>query len=236
MNSIKEKVSDFDFYHCIKRKGYVFTAIDSPANVLDAIVIRNPESCNCWSPRKSFSDHSLKENIELVNKYKLDKAIIIAEDIRFITQCPSLKYIEIVPADTAGDGFDYSPLYGMSDIEYLNCATAYGGATEENTTIIDYSYFVNLKSLHIVGEGHLNYWKCKSLEMLDMVNETKQMNLCHLEKCEKLKKISCENDINNTSKEYDYTYFNWGSIDWQEGQKVIMADLKMREELWKTSN
>ena len=49
---------------------------------------------------------------------------------------------------------------------------------------------------------------------------------------EKLKKISCENDINNTLKEYDYTYFNWGSIDWQEGQKVIMADLKRREELW----
>ena len=49
---------------------------------------------------------------------------------------------------------------------------------------------------------------------------------------EKLKKISCENDINNTTKEYDYTYFNWGSIDWQEGQKVIMADLEMREELW----
>ena len=47
-----------------------------------------------------------------------------------------------------------------------------------------------------------------------------------------MKKISCENDINNTSKEYDYTYFNWGSIDWQEGQKVIMADLEMREELW----
>ena len=49
---------------------------------------------------------------------------------------------------------------------------------------------------------------------------------------EQLKKISCENDINNTSKKYDYTYFDWGSIDFNEGYKIIKADVKMREQLW----
>lgn len=49
---------------------------------------------------------------------------------------------------------------------------------------------------------------------------------------ESLKKISCENDISNTSKEYDYTYFDWGSIDLKEGYKVIKADFELRERLW----
>lgn len=49
---------------------------------------------------------------------------------------------------------------------------------------------------------------------------------------EKLRKISCENDINNTDTEYDYKYFDWGSIDQHNIDKMVELDYKTRDELW----
>ena len=55
MENLNDAVFDFDFNHCIYRNGFVFTSVTEPANVLDGIVIRNPQSCDCWSPKKSLS-------------------------------------------------------------------------------------------------------------------------------------------------------------------------------------
>ena len=93
MNKLNDEVNNFDFCHCVYREGFVFTCVTEPANILDSIVIRNPEKCDCWSPKKSFSKHSLDEHIAFINKHKIKKAVVIAEDLRFITQCPSLEYI-----------------------------------------------------------------------------------------------------------------------------------------------
>lgn len=171
MNNLNNPVHDFNFYHCVYRDGFVFTAVTEPANVLDGIVIRSPERCDCWSPKKSFSERSLEEHINIINNHKLEKAIIIAEDISFIINCPTLKYIIVIPADTAKDNFDYSPLYQMPEIKYLSCKTAYGGCTEPYSTTIDYSKINGLKKLDLQGNGHLNYTKIKTLESINISND-----------------------------------------------------------------
>ena len=52
MIDLNKIIINFDFFHCIERDGFVFTSIDEPANILDAIVIRCPENsvspvCDC---------------------------------------------------------------------------------------------------------------------------------------------------------------------------------------------
>ena len=151
----------------ILREGFVFTAILHPGNVYDAIVVKYPQDVPCFSPRITGSAHSLEEQIEFINRYKIEKALIIAENIDFITRCPTLKYLRIVPADSAGDGFDYSPLYKMTQIKGLQCSTVYG-FREEFSTSIDCAKVSGLEGIHITSSRYKNYNTVETLKSLGL--------------------------------------------------------------------
>lgn len=189
MNSFRNVVEYPDFNHCIFRDGFVFTSICDPANILDSIVIRNPEKSDCWAPKKSFSNRSLEEHIEFINLHKVEKAMIIAEDISFITRCPTLKYLEIYPADSAYPNFDYSPLYEMPQILSLSCKTSYGGRMINLHTNIDYSNIRGLKKLQIEGAGHQNYDVLHDLEELIIYDEKSGLDLHNIARNTGLKRL-----------------------------------------------
>lgn len=195
MNTLNNKVSNFDYFHCFYRQGFVFTSIMDPANVLDAIVIRSPSHCDCATPKKSFSNKTLTEHINFINKYKLEKAVIIAENINFIKDCPSLKYLEIIPAKTAADNFDYSPLYELPEIRYLSCKTEYGEEKKLHFTTIDYRGFDKLIELYVQGLGHINYNQLDRLETIYLTEIKSIENLHDFQSRNSLKKL----DLTKTS-------------------------------------
>lgn len=112
--------------------------------------------------------------------------MIIAENIDFIKQCPSLKYLEIVPADTAPENFDYSALYELPEIKYLSCRTTYGGCRGPISTTIDYSRINGLVELNVLEKGHQNYNRVESLECL-FISDDKEIS--------NLKNISCSANL-----------------------------------------
>ena len=151
--------------------GFIFTALTEPANVYDAIVIRNPETVDCFGPHYGISTHSLAEHIQYVNENQIEKAIIIAEDIAFITRCSCLSYLRVIPADSAAGGFDYSPLYQMPQIKYFTCNTVYGGLQERRQTSIDYSKINGIQELNVeIEKGDSNYDKGETLKRLSVSN------------------------------------------------------------------
>ena len=191
MNQLNEVITDVGVFQqgYIFRQGYMFMPL-LESNVYDAIVIRNPSDCQSWCPQlRAFSGYSLDEHIKLINQYQLEKAIIIAEDIAFITQCPSLKYINIIPADTATDQFDYSPLYEMPNIKNLTCITSYGGPKEHLHTTIDYSKIDGFTQLGVSGNGHLNYNLVRTLEELIISKDKIHKNLLSISNSQELKRI-----------------------------------------------
>lgn len=149
--------------------GFVFTSITFPANIYDTIVIKHPHNVQCRSPRIAGSLRSLQDHIDFINRHEIEKALIIADNIDFITQCPSLKYLRIIPADDAGNGFDYSPLYEMPIIKSLQCATVYG-AKEEFSTCVDCSKLKGLESIHVTDDGKINYRNVATLKDLGFTN------------------------------------------------------------------
>ena len=153
--------------HYIIRDGYVFVPLTYPYNVFDAVLIRQPQNAICFSPRLPYSERDLDEHIALINDLKLEKAVIIADDIDFITRCSSLKYLSIIPADSAGDNFDYSPLYDMPQVKDLWCTTVYG-AYEEYSTTVDYSKVKGLESVGVCNSGQLNYELIETLKTLSI--------------------------------------------------------------------
>lgn len=172
------------------RDGFAFTSIDGPANVYDALIVRNPARCGCSTPKLTFSGYSLEEHIDLINRYNIQKAKIIAEDISFLTQCPSLKYLDIIPADTALRGFDYSPLYDMPEICSLTCQTHYGEPKEQLCTTVDCAKIHGLRRLFVRGTGYLNFEKAETLEELFISEYRGLENLQGLSRCRNLKKLT----------------------------------------------
>lgn len=157
---------------CVVRDGFTFTAITHPANVYDAIIVKYPQDAPCFSPKINYFPCNFNEQIEFINKHKIEKALIIAENIDFITMCPTLKHLRIVPADSAGDRFDYSPLYKMPQIKSLQCSTVYG-FREEFSTSIDCSKINGLEDIHITKSGYENYNSVETLQGLGFSNYLK---------------------------------------------------------------
>ena len=158
----------------ILRNGFPFTAINHPANVYDAIVIKYPQNIPCSSSKTIGSSHSLKEQLEFINRYRIEKALIIAENIDFITMCPTLKHLRIIPADSSTDGFDYSPLYKMPQIKSLQCPTVYG-FQKEFSTCIDCEKIKGLEDIHITNSGYKNFTTVETLKSLGLSNYEKKI-------------------------------------------------------------
>lgn len=175
--------------HYIIRDGYSFSRnFGDNLKVFDAIVIRNPPDCRNMSPMCGYSKRTLDEHIKLVNDNKLEKAIIVANNIEFIAECPSLKYITIVPGDDCGDGFDYSPLYKLTWVKALDCSTVYGKVSQYRTKI-GYAAFENLEELYVFYEGHYDYEKLPSLKKLHIAFNKELVYLQDGFCCENLQEI-----------------------------------------------
>ena len=104
-----------------------------------------------------------------MNKLKLEKAVIIANNINFIKKCPSLKHLKIVPADNSGDGFDYSPLYDIDGLKSSSCTTIYGENGEYSTTV-DFSRINGIEDVGVSNCNHLNYSGITTLKSLGLSN------------------------------------------------------------------
>lgn len=157
----------------IVRDGFVFTSITHPANVFDTIVMKDPSDAPCFSSGIIASSYSLQEQIDFINAHKLEKAFIIAENIDFITNCPTLKHLRIIPPDDCGNNFDYSPLYSMPQIKSIQCATVYG-RKEAFCTQIDCAAINGLESIHITNDGYKNYNTVETLKSLGLTDYKKR--------------------------------------------------------------
>ena len=165
--NVKEVITDsrIFFQSYILRDGFEFKSLTFPHNIYDAIVIKNPANMICQTPRIVKTERTLGEQIDLVNKLKLKKAYVVAEEISFITECPTLEHLSVIPAGNAKNHFDFSPLYSMPKIKSLNCKTQYGDR-DQYSSFLDYTNVTGLESLSISGSGHNNYNQIATLKSL----------------------------------------------------------------------
>lgn len=145
---------------------YAFTSITHPSNVHDAIIVKCSGLSDCEAPQYDIPYHTIEEYKEFINKNKIKKAIIILDNISFIKECPSLKFIKVIPSYQATDLFNFSPLYELPEIKSLSCQNQYG-SREQYISEIDYSRVHGLINLSVnVNKKTLNYNKIKTLKSL----------------------------------------------------------------------
>jgi len=158
------------------RDGFEFT-LGKKAAVYDTLVIRSPEDAVGLTGRRCrISSRTLEEHIALVNRYQLENAKIFCRDLSFITKCPTLKNVDIIPDDNAGDNFDYSPLYQLPQLKRVHCSTVYG-TEDQYKCSVDYSQMGELVELDVSGDGHIGYERIPTLEILWISRNKKHKHL-----------------------------------------------------------
>lgn len=198
----------------IHRQGFMFSATE-PSNVFDAIVIRHPSNSKSNIVRQyGHMAYSIDEHIEFINKYQIEKAIIIAEDISFLRKCPSLKYLSVYIADWVIDKFDFSPLYDMPEIRSLNCHTDWEGPNGPCLTTVDCSRIHGLRELAVYGKGYLNYEKVDSMEGLFFSASRTHKNLKGISNSRKLKKLwFLQGGLETLEGIEEYPNLQWLALD-----------------------
>lgn len=135
------------------------------SGVKDAIIICNPSDSICIAPVFARSKKTLEEHIDYINNNNIKKALIVAEDIGFVRDCPGLEYLYVIPSLTA-DEFDFAPLYDLPKIKWLQCDTMYG-FDKDKIAYIDYSKIHGLQQLAVAGiHGHQRIDKVNGLKTL----------------------------------------------------------------------
>ena len=131
----------------------------------DQIVIIDPPDVLWEYPVVPRSRKPLEEHIAYILENNIKSALVIAEDISFLRQCPSLEEIRVIPPYSAAT-FDYSPLYDLPNLKTLTCQTIYGHK-DKLLAHVDYSHFSRLENLHICGKkGHRNLSALQGLKKL----------------------------------------------------------------------
>lgn len=150
---------------------FFFRWLDRPFEK-DTLVIHNPMDAIVVTPVLFRSRKTLQEHIEYIQRNHLKKAIVVGEDIGFLRECPSLEYLWVLPAISA-EQFDYSPIYELPNLKWLQCETMYGlgamydGVEKVKVSSIDYARLPRLKRVAINGaEGHKNVHTLNSAETL----------------------------------------------------------------------
>lgn len=131
----------------------------------DYLVILSPFDVVWESPILARSQKTLEEHIQYIQENQFEKAYVVADDIAFLRQCPTITSLKIIPAYSAAK-FDYSPLYDMPNLKELNCQTVYGHKDALKADV-DYSHFPSLQCVYASGaKGHRNLESVKGLRHL----------------------------------------------------------------------
>ena len=129
------------------------------------LVILSPFDVVWESPVLARSKKTLEEHIQYIQENQVEKVYIVAEDISFLRQCPSIGSVIIIPPYSSAK-FDYSPLYDMPNLRELNCQTIYG-PKDELKAELDYRRFPCLETVYAIGaKGHRNLESVNGLRSL----------------------------------------------------------------------
>ena len=131
----------------------------------DYLVILSPFDVVWESPVLARSQKTLEEHIQYIQENQFEKVYVVADNIAFLRQCPTITSLKIIPAYSAAK-FDYSPIYHMPNLKELNCQTVYGHKDALKADV-DYSHFPSLQCVYASGaKGHRNLESVKGLRHL----------------------------------------------------------------------
>lgn len=157
----------------IFRNGFVFVPSQHDPCIMDRLQVRNPTRARGVTNLCGYSWRTFEEHIQFINEHRLQKALLVCDDLEFIRDCPSLNDVQVEVPYSAKENFDFSPLYGLPDLRALYCRTGF----DDHSGLmfpIDYTKLPGLRKLEMTDDGypmfqaHRGFEDLCSLEYLHM--------------------------------------------------------------------
>lgn len=146
--------------------------------IYDALVVFSPDGSRCggyYSHRRT-----LEECIALINRFQLEKVIIIGDDLSFLVRCPSLKDIWIHYPHGANRCMDFTPVYQMDTVRTFSCTAPPDTVPKKSIRPIDYTRMHGLQHLSVYGEKNSNFNLVPTLETLFVTGSSAHVDLSNI--------------------------------------------------------
>lgn len=171
------------FKNSIRKDGFEFTSIVYPYDRKNAILI---------SP-----DHPWEHYADYIKLHRLTQAKIMMPTLDGLRDGASLQYLYILPSFDAPREYDFSPLYELPAIKYLNCVNRTGDR-HQVLSEIDYAKLKGLEALSVeANRKALNFdrlTELKSLSVYSFRGKDRDIgDLSESEKLDTLCMIQCKN-------------------------------------------
>lgn len=146
--------------------------------IYDALVVFSPDGSRCGS----YYSHqrTLEECIALINRFQLEKVVIIGDDLSFLSRCPSLKDIWIHYPYDATNYIDFSPAYQMNTIRTFSCTAPPESISKKFFQSIDYTRLNGLKHLSVYSGKNSNFHLVPTLQTLFMTGDSTYTDLSNI--------------------------------------------------------
>lgn len=191
---VRNQVLDMDteeFYGCqspVNRSGFKFVG-GGKLYIYNNLLVYSPDSARADAGYYGPPGRTLEEHIALINTMDLEKATIIADDLRFLPRCPSLKNISINHAKGIDHELDFSPLYELPQVESVSIAAPNMGLSKGPAIHIDFTRLAGLRSVSVCTNDVYNYHLVPTLEKLWHSNDKRHRDLTDISCSYKLKSL-----------------------------------------------
>ena len=189
---VRNQVLDIDtekIYACptpVTRSGFKFC--NNRRYIYNILVVFSPDTAGSTTSYFGVPGRTLEEHIALINTMKLDKAMIIAEDLSFLPRCPSLKTIYIRYAQGLDRELDLSPVYALPNLESISIVTA----AQAPRVHIDFTRLPWLRHVSLCTNDRYNFHLIPGLESLTLSYHKRYPDLTTISCSPCLKKLDLQ--------------------------------------------
>jgi len=159
MKAIYDEIiaQSYDLKYVI-RDGYAFTSLKKE-NVFDALIVSNYLEPNALYKFNSQVTRTLDECISLINRYNLESAVFLTNDITVLKRCPSIKCFTLYENSITHNLAKFSSLYFLPGIKQF---------TIGNTNQIE--------ELYVAGNSPLYFQKQRTIKRLNLCGIDEKSN------------------------------------------------------------
>lgn len=110
------------------RSGFHFTAnaLTTSSGEPLYLVVKMKGRSTVESPHLPVWEHSEEEYVSFIQERQIKSVYVILDDFTFLTKCPSIEMLTLIPSDQAPNHISFEPVYQMPALKQLDLTNVYG--------------------------------------------------------------------------------------------------------------
>ena len=112
----------------LERKGFHFTptALTTSSGEPLFLVVKMKGRSTVEAPRLPVWEYSEENYVSFIQSNQIKSALVILDDFSFLSKCPSIEMLTLIPSNQAPNHISFDPVYSLPSLKMLQPKTIYG--------------------------------------------------------------------------------------------------------------